>query len=111
VPLTSRQRRDLLAASHPLKPVVTVSHENVSPEAVAQVRAAFQREELIKVRIHAPTRKECDAAADHLARAVPCEIVTRIGRVVLLYRHKRARPSDERVRVVPVAADMGRAPL
>lgn len=91
MPLTSRQRRDLLAASHPLKPMVTVSHENVSPEVVAQVRAAFQRAELIKVRIHAPTGKECDAAADRLARAVPCEIVTRIGRVVLLYR-AQARP-------------------
>jgi len=92
VSLTSRQRRDLLAASHSLKPVVAVSHENLSPQVVAQVRTAFEREELIKVRIHAPTATECDTAAQRLARAVPCEIVRRIGRVVVLYRPAGAPP-------------------
>jgi RNA-binding protein YhbY len=39
-----------------------------------------------KVRIHADSGAECEQAAAELAQRVPCEVVSRVGRVVLLHR-------------------------
>ena len=75
----------MLAASHPLQPLATVSATNLTDAAIAQVRACFANHELVKVRIHAETGGECDVAAGELAARVPCELVKRIGRVALLY--------------------------
>jgi RNA-binding protein len=86
MPLTSQERRDLLAASHATQALVTVSADNLTEAAIAQVRACFAHHELVKARIHADTADECDAAAAELAARVPCELVKRIGRIALLYR-------------------------
>lgn len=83
--LTPKQRQALVAASHRLKPAVTVGAGNVSDSAVAQVRAAFAGHELIKIRVNADDGPVCDATATDLVQRVPCEVVKRIGRVVLLY--------------------------
>lgn len=74
-----------MAASHRLKPVAAISADRLTDEAVVHVRACLADRPLVKVRIHAETAAECDAAAADVARRVPCEVVKRIGRVVLLY--------------------------
>lgn len=84
--LTAKQRRDLLAASHRLKPVVDVAPENVSDAVIAQVRTAFTARELLKVRVRADTAAECDAVAAEFVSRVPCHLVRRVGHVLVLYR-------------------------
>ncbi len=86
MPLTAKRRQALIAASHHLKPVVTLATGDVSASVVAHVQAAFVGREILKVRINADRAEECDATATELAKRVPCEIVKRIGRVVLFYR-------------------------
>jgi putative YhbY family RNA-binding protein len=86
VALTSKERQALVAESHRLKPAVTLAAGEVTQSVVAHVQAAFTGRALIKVRINADLGEECDATAAALAQQVPCEIVKRIGRVVLLYR-------------------------
>lgn len=83
--LDSRSRKDLLARSHPLRPTVTLS-TNLTDAAVAQVRTAFGSRELLKVRVQADSTAECDEVAARLAREVPCELVKRVGHVVILFR-------------------------
>jgi RNA-binding protein len=82
----------MLAASHALQPVVSVSAGNLTDAAVEQVRTCFAHHELVKARIHADSGAECDAAAVELVARVPCELVRRIGRIALLYR---PRPSPD----------------
>lgn len=84
--LTPRQRQDLLRASHSLRAVATLQAGDLSPGGLANIRAALANRELIKVRVRAETPQECDAAAVQIARAIPCELVKRVGRVVVLYR-------------------------
>jgi putative YhbY family RNA-binding protein len=88
--LTAKQRRELLAASHRLKPLVTISPENVSDEVVAQVRTAFTGRTLLKVRVNADNAAACDAIAADLVARVPCELVKRVGHVVVLCRAPEA---------------------
>ena len=89
--LTAKERRELLAASHPLKPLATVSAAEVSEAVVEHVRAGFTSRPLLKIRVAADNNNECDSVASELVRRVPCELVKRVGRVVVLYR----APADE----------------
>lgn len=87
--LTAKQRRELLAASHALRPVATLSEEGVSEAAVGHVRTSFGGASLVKVRVATESRAACERIAAELAERVPCEVVKRLGRVVLLYRPER----------------------
>ncbi len=84
--LSAKEKRALVGASHRLKPAVVLDADGVSASAAEHVRNCFADREMIKVRIHADSGAACDAAAVELAEQVPCEIIKRIGRVVLLYR-------------------------
>lgn len=92
MPLTSRERQELIAASHRLKPAVTLSADEgaVPVAAVEQVRRAFASHKLIKVRVKADEGTAADAVAAQLAAEAACEVVKRIGRVVILYRQPAA---------------------
>lgn len=86
MPTDAKHRRTLSAKGHHLKATVSVSADELSDAVIAHLRRSFAGRELLKLRIHADGRDECDAVAAELARRVPCEVVRRIGRVLLLYR-------------------------
>ncbi len=86
MPLPSKLRQSLLARAHQLKAAISVPADGITDAIAAHVRAAFARSDLLKVRIHADSGAETDAAAAELCARVPCELVKRIGRVALLYR-------------------------
>ncbi|MBN2448555.1 MAG: YhbY family RNA-binding protein [Phycisphaerae bacterium] len=83
--ISGKLRRELTARSHHLKTMLTVAHDGITDQIVAHVRQSLARHDLIKVRVSATTAAESDAAAAQLAERVPCELVRRVGRVVLLY--------------------------
>jgi RNA-binding protein len=87
VPLSSKERRELAARGHHLKASVTLPTEVIA-DHVRQVRNAFAGDDLIKIRIRGEDRAACERAAAEVADSVPCEIVQRVGRVVLLYKRK-----------------------
>ena len=84
--LSTKQRRELIARGHSLKATVTIAANPVSDNSVAHVRQLLAGRDLAKLRIRADSRAECEQAAAELAERVPCEVVMRVGRVVLLYR-------------------------
>lgn len=75
-----------------MKADVTVAARSIDDAVIEHVRQHLAQNELAKIRIRAERREMCAEVADELARRVPCEIVTRVGRVVLLYREKAAGP-------------------
>jgi len=84
--LSGKQRRQLAARGHNLKPCLVLAEREVSETAVQHVREAFAHADLIKVRVNTRQRDVCAAVLEQVAARVPCEIVQRIGRVGLLYR-------------------------
>lgn len=84
--LSAKERKSLVGASHRLKPLVTLSGGEVSAGALEQVRSCFVRRSLVKVRVQTDDRHDCEAVARTLVEGVPCELVRRIGHVLLLYR-------------------------
>ena len=85
----------IVVASHPLKPLVTISPDNLSDDVVAQVRAAFTGRTLLKVRVNADHAAACDAVAADLAARVPCDLVKRVGHVLILHRPPDATEAVE----------------
>ena len=86
MPLTAKQRRSLLAASHSLKPLMTIGADGLSEASLGHIRQCFSGRELIKVRVQADDGPTCDALAADLVQRVPCELVRRVGRVLVLYQ-------------------------
>lgn len=84
--LSPKERTELLARSHSLKPLLTLAGESLSDGMLAHVRQAFQAHDLIKVRAGFDDRGACDRLADELAAKTPCALVKRVGRVIVLYR-------------------------
>lgn len=92
--LSSAQRRSLAAAGNRLKAGIHVSADAPDDGLLSHLRTAFERGELLKVRVNAADREQVVRVAAALAAAVPCELVQRVGRVVLLYRPRAAQDAD-----------------
>jgi RNA-binding protein len=88
--LNGKKRRDLIARSHRLKVAATLAVGEVSEGAVQHVRGLLSEHGLVKIRVHGGGREECEAITVELAERVPCEVVARIGRVILLYPPEEA---------------------
>jgi len=93
--LTSAQTRFLRGQAHDLKAHWQVGGKGVSPAVIAEIDAALEQHELIKVRIAAPGRAERQALIEQLAAGCLAAVVQTIGHIAVLYR-----PSTERRQIV-----------
>ncbi len=88
--LSAKERRRLMSRANRLPVVATIAARELSEAgelaeaAVEHVRACLAQHELAKVRLSAPDRHAFRRAAEALAARVPCELVGRVGRVVVL---------------------------
>lgn len=90
--LTSRQRTQLKARAHHLKPVVRVGQAGLSDAFIAEVDRTLADHELIKVRIDIDDREARDAAAGEIIARTASAQVQRVGKVLVLWRPK---PEEE----------------
>ena len=93
--LTSAQSRFLRGQAHDLKAMLQVGGKGISDALVAEVDAALEHHELIKVKVAGEDRDARDAMIDDLADKADAALVQRIGHTAVLYR-----PSKERRHIV-----------
>jgi RNA-binding protein len=86
MPLDSRQRKDLKAKSHHLKPVIRVGQKGVSENLLLETDQALETHELIKVHIADDDRAARKAATLEIALQTRAEVVNQIGKICILYR-------------------------
>jgi RNA-binding protein len=91
--LSGRQRRHLRALAHPLKALVQVGEEGISPGVVEAVDRALLDHELVKVRLREPASKRAMARA--LAERCGAALCGLVGHTVILYRPHPERPRIE----------------
>lgn len=97
--LTSAQARFLRGQAHGLKAILQVGGKGVTAALVAEVDAALEQHELIKVKVAAGEREARDAMIDALATRTGAALVQRIGHTAVLYRQSQ----DKRQIVLPRA--------
>ncbi len=97
IALTSKQRAQLKALAHPLKPLLHVGKEGVSGTVVESVREAFNTRELLKIKVLEAAPQSAKEIGEDLAwRLEGVELVQVIGRTIVLYR---AHPENSEIRL------------
>jgi RNA-binding protein len=90
--LTNPQLRYLRGLAHDLSPVIMVGAKGLTDSVVAELEAALDFHELVKVRISAGDRDARDAMVAALVERTGAEKVQRIGNVLTLYRRNAEKP-------------------
>jgi RNA-binding protein len=90
--LTGKQRRHLRALAHELKPVVQIGVQGLNEGVLRAVDEALTTHELIKVRIGAEGG-DPEALGGEIAGASSAHLAQVIGRVLVLYRRRKNKPT------------------
>lgn len=90
--LTAAERRALRARAHPLKPVVMIADDGLSPAVLQETDRALASHELIKVRVFADGHAERAALLAQICDELGAAPVQHIGKILVVYR---PRPADE----------------
>ncbi len=84
--MDAKQKKELKAAAHHLKPVIRIGQKGMSDNLIAETNLALEKHELIKVHIQQGEREERLALAEQLANTTHAELVHQIGKTFILYR-------------------------
>jgi RNA-binding protein YhbY len=87
--LGSALRRVLTTRGNRLRATIVIGRSGPTEALVAQLRQMFAGADLIKARVDVERGAAADAVAQELAHRVPCHVVKRIGKVVLLYQPRQ----------------------
>ena len=93
MPLNPRQRKHLKALAHNLDPVVRVGRSRVTRELVDETDRTLEAHELIKVKVDNDDSAARRALAEDLASQSTAELVGTIGKIAILYRARREKPT------------------
>ena len=94
--MTGRQKRYLRALAHPLKPLVNLGKNGLSPENKREIETLLQGHELIKLKVldSCPlSKKEC---AKEIGRIKGLEVVQVIGKTLVLFS---PHPDDPEIKL------------
>ncbi len=94
--LTSKQRAALRSMAQSLEPIFFIGKSGLSDEIIAQLENAINARELIKLGVQENCEYSSREAADIIAPKLNAEVVTVIGRKLVLWRRSR----DPKKRVI-----------
>lgn len=84
--LTHAARKAMVARGHKLEPSIVVGRQGLTDMLVAQIRRAFERTDLLKVKVGVERGHDADSIGTEIAIRVPCVVVRRVGKTLLLSR-------------------------
>lgn len=84
--LSTKQKQELKAKAHSLKPVVLIGNKGISPAVLKEIDGALAHHELIKVRIASNDRDERRAMMAEICESTKAELVQTIGNIGVFYR-------------------------
>jgi RNA-binding protein len=93
--LTIAERKQHRADAHHLDPVVMIGNEGLSAAVKKEVDAALKAHGLIKVRVHGDDRAERETMFQTLADELGAAPIQHIGKLLVLWRPKPAKPRAE----------------
>ncbi len=93
--LSGKQRSYLKALANPLKPVIQLGKDGITPAFIKQVDETIEKRELIKIHLLESCALSTGEAADIVAARTGSEFVQSIGRKFVIYRRNREKPQIE----------------
>jgi RNA-binding protein len=89
--LTEAQKRQLRRLGHTPRPVVTIGNAGLTEPVMREIDPSLEHHDLMKIRVHAATRKDRDILINATCRSCSTELVQGIGHTPLVYRQWKER--------------------
>ena len=83
---STREKKDLKAIGHLLKPVVIVSHKGLTDNLKGEIDRALNDHELIKIKIITTHREDRKEITKQICKHHNAECIQSVGHVTLIYR-------------------------
>lgn len=90
-PLTNTQIRFLRGMAHELKPLMQIGNKGLTAAFSAELDAALEHHELVKVKVGGDDREARDITIDAMAKDLRATLVQRIGHTAVLYRQAKEK--------------------
>jgi len=90
--LTPAARRALKAQAHPLKPVIMIGNDGLTPAVLAEVERALKSHELIKIRILGDDREARTRWLKEMCEHTGAAPVQHIGKILVIHRQNPEPP-------------------
>lgn len=94
MPLTAKERKTLAASANRLDAKTHVGPNALTDSVIAHLDTMLRESELLKIRVNSRDRDECDLVGLEIAEKLHCEVVSRVGHVLILYRAKPETPPE-----------------
>lgn len=102
--ITPRERSQLRAAAHPLRPVVLIGDAGLTDAVLKEIELNLNVHGLIKVRAGTSERDDREAMLAKICDTLSCAAVHHLGKMLILYRPGGTRPATA------AASDAGETP-
>ena len=93
--LTSKQRAYLRSLANDLEPIFQIGKGGIGEEICLQLSNALEARELIKVKVLENSGYIAKDAANEIAEAISCDVVSCIGSKFVLYRESEKKKRIE----------------
>jgi RNA-binding protein len=97
--LTGKQKRVLKGRGQTMKDDAQLGKAGLTDEFVAHLNALLQRKELIKLRFTDLEGDDRSSLADDVAKTLKAELVSVLGRTMLLYKPNPKLERDQRIKL------------
>ncbi|MBB72773.1 MAG: ribosome assembly RNA-binding protein YhbY [Legionellales bacterium] len=84
--LTGKQKRELRAQAHKLKPVVSIGNNGLTDPVLVEIDKALYDHELIKVKIYGGDKEYREQILQEICEKQDAHHVQSIGHILVLYR-------------------------
>ena len=92
--VTSKQKKNLRAIGHSLRPIVTVANETISQSVNDEIDRALRDHELVKIKVLLNPKSLKKDLVKEILKKQNANLIQLIGNVALLYR-KAKEPKPE----------------
>ena len=90
--LTQKQKRQLKALAHHLKPVIMVGQHGLTEGVFNELESALDAHELIKVRLSGADRDERQAMQQAISARTGAHLIQQIGHIAVYFRRNSKKP-------------------
>jgi len=94
--LTPKQRQQLKAKAHALKPVILLGQHGLTDAVQKEIEQALVDHELIKIRVGGEDKEERRQIANEICVARNAELVQAIGKIIAIYRKRPAEKKSKK---------------
>ena len=90
--LSRKQQKYLSRYTHKLKPVVMLGQNGLTENVLAEIEAALDYHELIKIKVRAENRTVRDQLIEEICNKTGAENIQRTGNVLSIFRQNKTKP-------------------